>query len=149
MKKRAPKFTDSTTGKPLADLPNPVEFIVRDADIAAAAQADNHHCVVAQSLARRDEILSLTIGTQVVMLEYADCVLRGFHGGKLKKQVRSFDKTGQFVPGTYVVNPPSPSKRLGKQKEKTPPTGKAKKKPRVVFTTSRPRATVRKSVLEV
>lgn len=142
-------FVDKTTGKPLVDLKAPIEFMVRPADIAAACQADNHHCVVAQSLARRDEILSLTIGTQVVTLEYGDHVVRGFHSEPLKRAVREFDQTGYFVPGAYVVRPPSPSKRLGHQKPKTPPTGKESKRPRVVFSTLRPRATIRKSVLEV
>lgn len=149
MAKNAQPFIDRPTGKPLVDLTESVEFTVRTADVRAATRGTGHHCVVAQSLARRDAIVSLTIGTMVVTLEYADRVVRGFHSQALRRAIREFDKTGEFTPGVYVVRPPSPSKRLGHQKPKTPATGKEKKRPRIIFSTTRPRATVRKSVLEV
>lgn len=142
-------FLDTATGKPLVDLDAPIEFVVRPADIAAANRADNHHCVVAQALARRDEIVSLTIGTYVATLEYPDRVVRAFHSQALKAAIRHYDLTGEWQPGTYVVRPPSPSKCLGKQAPKTPPTGKKPKKPRVSFTTMRARTSLRKPVLEV
>lgn len=94
--------------------PEPLEFRVREDDIAAALCKNPNACVVARAIKRAigPALQDIEVGARSTRLVYADMVVVYRTSNTLRKALIDFDNTGlwSLPPGWYRLNRDVPSK---------------------------------------
>jgi hypothetical protein len=98
------------------DATESLMFVIGAVHVANAICSDTNNCVVAQAVESAvGKEADVEVGATVVKVYTDDKVHRYTTPLRLRKAIKHYDQTGKWsLPvGTYKLNPPSPTTRLG------------------------------------
>jgi hypothetical protein len=104
---------------PYIDATEDIPFVVNEKDISGAKQSDPNHCVAACAVKRQYSTAFFRRDTAVVLaFDNGIPVARRYRfSTPLRLEIKKFDSTGIFIPGTYSLKAPTISQTLDAKKE--------------------------------
>lgn len=97
----------------------PLTIKVGARDAKSGIIGDPRNCAIARALKRQGVAQNVAVGASIVYVERADGVwVRYQLKSEDKKMIQAFDQLRYFRPGTYELQPPAPSKRIGARRGK-------------------------------
>lgn len=104
----------------IVDATKPVEVSVNRRDCKVSKRLNPSECALATAAKRELKSDGVIIGMGTSYIIRGKQAIRFETPNSVKHEIISFDRHSDFAPGDYYLNPPSPSKKLGKHnKSKT------------------------------
>lgn len=100
-------------GKKVVDADAPLTINVTRRDIQNALTGNDQECAVARSLHRQSDILSVSVGALIVLVEKKDHYIRYQWSKEDARKIHDFDAAGYMRPMEWTLQPPHPARALG------------------------------------
>jgi hypothetical protein len=116
-------------GIKVVDAIKPLDVTITPRDIRDGDNKDPRACAAARALKREQGATDARVHIGRTYLKIENQWIRYFTPQAMRTEIITFDRGGQFMPGTYRLTPPPPSERLGKRPRPTNKnkTGKRKR----------------------
>ena len=98
------------------DSDRAVNIDVKQSDVNRSKPLDPTECAVAKAFKRETHVEAAIVGMHYAYLIKGKTAVRFAVPESIRRELTSFDRSGDFDPGTYYLIPPQPSKRLGQRK---------------------------------
>jgi hypothetical protein len=99
--------------KTVSDARSDMRVEVTKKDEAVSHKKDHNNCAMAVACKRKMHLDGVIVARTTMYLVKGNNAIRYKLSEAASREVVSFDRGGGFAPGTYLVNAPSPSIRLG------------------------------------
>lgn len=116
-KKRKKVKTHKYEGLPVVDATSPIEIHITRSDVNHAKKSDPANCAAAIAC-KREHKKEVRIFLTTAYVKEKNHWTRYAVPQRISREIISFDRGSDFVPGDYKVSPFSPSNRLGKRQPK-------------------------------
>lgn len=102
----------------IKDATEPLVLNVTDADVKGARKKEHSKCVMAQACKRVAE--GAVVSLSRLYLISGETATRYISNHHIARELVSFDRSGVFAPGEYVLNAPTESHLIGTPREGPP-----------------------------
>ena len=123
--------TYTINGRQCIDATKSITLNITNNDCTLASRKDHANCVISRACMKSTGSDALVYVSRVyIKQDYQDVWVRYIVRNSLRTQVVAFDQGGDFSPGTYVLDAPPLTKKLGSRGGGVP--SKAGNKPRTM-----------------
>lgn len=114
---------------PIVDATEPIEGVIKRADIKRAISRNPEQCVVAWAMRRtlNGDIVGVKIGATTAYVHFGHLIKRYFVSDETRQMVKAYDKAEFYPTGVrFKLIPPPPARHLGARKANGAPGGHSK-----------------------
>src|SRR5215472_13944922 len=97
------------------DADDPVFIEVSDKDVKTSHRKDHNECAFAVACKRQEGLQGVIIAKSTAYLVKQRVAIRYEVPGSVAKEIVSFDRGSEFLPGSYSLRPFSKGTRLGER----------------------------------